>query len=176
MTLDMLVLLGAETAAEAAKESLGTGTNFYCPAGLLCINGTLIFQAINFFVFVAILNFVFFKPLFAVIDDRENYLLSNRRSAQEQLDQAKALAAQYEAELVDSRREAQEVILKAEAEAQKIRVERLTQVQTEAAELLDRARIETAKERERALSSLQAEVATLSAQVTSKLLSRVQGR
>ncbi|WP_218079958.1 F0F1 ATP synthase subunit B' [Anthocerotibacter panamensis] len=171
MTFDVmgLLLLGAET-AEAVGNELSGGSNFYCPAGLLCINGTLLFQAVNFLVLAVILNFVFYKPIQKVLEDRENHILSKRKEAQQRLEDARRMAEQYEAELVDTRREAQEIVAQAEAEATSIRNQRLAEVQAEAKARLELAQAEVLRSREEALAGLQSEIDLLSKQITSKLL------
>ncbi|WP_287128539.1 F0F1 ATP synthase subunit B' [Candidatus Cyanaurora vandensis] len=165
MVLEGFLLLAAETVGEAVYPR-----GPLCPSGLLCVNGTLFFQAINFFVFVIIINVILLKPIQRVTEERENYILTNRNEAQQRLAEAKRLADQYEAELVDTRREAQEIIAKAEAEAMTIRTQKLAEVQQEAAARLEQSRLEVQAAKETALAGLQQEVVKLSAQITAKLL------
>jgi F-type H+-transporting ATPase subunit b len=165
------LLLGAETLGESVYPQ-----GPLCPSGLLCVNGTLFVQAINFFVMAIILNVIFYKPIQKVIEERQNYILSNRAKAEERLAEAKRLAAQYEAELVGTRREAQDVIGQAEAEAQKIRLARLAEVQAEGAARLETARTEIQQAKGVALEALQQEVVLLSQQITAKLLATANGR
>ncbi len=157
------LLLGAETLG-------GYPRGPFCPAGLLCLNGTMFVQIINFFVLVLVLNFVFYKPIQKVIEERQTYILTNRATAQQRLEEAKKLATDYEAQLVDTRREAQDLIAQAETDAQKIRADRLAQVQQEAQARLESARAEVQQAKAVALANLPQEVNALSAQITSKLL------
>jgi len=165
MVLEGILLLGAETVGEAIYPR-----GPLCPSGLICLNGTLFFQVVNFTVFVFIINFVLLKPIQKVMEERQNYILSNRSEAQQRLVEAKALAADYEAQLVGSRRKAQDLIAKAEAEAMQMRTQQLAEVQAEAQARLEGVRQEVNAAKAEALKGIQQEVVKLSAQITSKLL------
>jgi len=161
MALEMLFL-----AAEEAVYPQGP----FCPAGLLCFNYTWIFQVVNFLIFTVVLNVILYKPILKVFEDREEYILGKRNGAKAKLAEIQATAAKYEAELVATRRHAQDIVAQAEAEAMKIRTEKLAQVQAEAQARLETNRAQIAQEKAQALTTLQREVATLSEQITRKLL------
>lgn len=133
-------------------------------------DATLPLMAVQFLILVAILNAVFYKPLTKVVDDRDNYIRTNKTEAQERLDKAKRLAAQYEQELADTRRQSQAVIAAAQADAQKIANTQIAAAQQEVQVQLMQLQGELDQQRQAALQSLEAQVAALSQQILGKLV------
>ena len=56
--------------------------------GLFDINATLPIMAVQFIVFVALLNVIFFKPLTKAIDDRDDYVREQIVGAKERLEKS----------------------------------------------------------------------------------------
>lgn len=54
--------------------------------GLFDVNATLPIMAVQFIVFVALLNVIFFKPLSKAIDDRDDYVRAQIIEAKERLE------------------------------------------------------------------------------------------
>jgi len=149
-------------AVEAAKEAP--------EGGLFEINATLPLIAVQTLILVAILNAVFYKPFSQVIDQRAETLRQGRLDAQQKLDQSKALATQYEAELAETRRQAQTVIAEAKAEADRFAAEQMAQAQQEAQQQREQAQREIDEQRQAALQSLEQQVESLTNQILGKLL------
>ncbi|NEO84800.1 MAG: F0F1 ATP synthase subunit B' [Spirulina sp. SIO3F2] len=127
-------------------------------------------MAVQFLVLMAVLDRLLYKPLGKAIDERDQYVVQTHQSARERLEKAKALAEQYQQELVDVRREAQNVVAQAQAQAQEtVAAEVQTaqqQVQQERAAAAQA--IETQKSE--AFATLEGEVEGLSHQILAKLL------
>jgi F-type H+-transporting ATPase subunit b len=156
-----LLLLAAETAAEAAGAEEG---------GLFNFDLTLALQIVQFFVLLFVLNLFFYRPISRVIEERSEYIRSNATSAQRRLDEAKELAERYGQELRSTRLEAQQAIAQAEAEAQRIRAQQVGEAQREAMARVESARAELESQKRAALASLDREIDALSAQLADKLL------
>jgi F-type H+-transporting ATPase subunit b len=77
------------------------------PGGLFDINATLPLIAIQFILLVLLLNIILYKPLLTIIEERNEYILTNLGKASEILLQANRVTAQYEKELSNIRKEAQ---------------------------------------------------------------------
>jgi F-type H+-transporting ATPase subunit b len=77
------------------------------PGGLFDINATLPLIAIQFILLVLLLNIILYKPLLTIIEERNEYILTNLGKASEILLEANSLTAQYETELSKIRKEAQ---------------------------------------------------------------------
>jgi F-type H+-transporting ATPase subunit b len=155
-----LYVLAAETAA--GGEAKG---------GLFTFNATLLVQIAQFLFLLVVMNALFFKPISKVLDERRDYIQSNRRGSIDRLEEAKKLTAKYEAELGETRQQARDVIAKAEAEAKASGAEILAKAQQEASARMAQAAQEVERQRQEALKSLESEVPILSRQIAEKLLS-----
>jgi F-type H+-transporting ATPase subunit b len=138
--------------------------------GLFDINATLPIMAVQFVVFVALLNVIFFKPLTKAIDDRDDYVRGQIIGSKERLEKAELAVKQYEQELASARKATQNILTTAQAEANKIRKERIDAAMAEAQAKVATAKAEIEKQKQDATASLDAEVESLSRQVLEKLL------
>lgn len=156
--LQSAILIAVEVAQEAPK------------GGLFQLDATLPLVAVQTLILMAILNAVFYKPFSQVLDQRSETFRKGRLEAQQKLDQAKELASQYEAELSETRRQAQKVIADAKAQADRLAAEQIAQAQREAQQQREQAQREIDEQRRAALQSLEQQVNTLSQQILVKLL------
>ncbi len=138
--------------------------------GLFDINATLPIMAVQFVVFVALLNVIFFKPLTKAIDDRDDYVRSQIIGSKERLEKAELVVKEYEQELATARKATQNVLATAQSGANKIRKERIDAAIAEAQAKVATAKSEIEKQKQDATASLDAEVDSLSRQVLEKLL------
>lgn len=150
-----LIYLAAETATEG---------------GLFDIDATLPLMAIQFLVLAAILNALLYKPLGDAIDERSDYVRNQLAKSKEQKEKSLMLAQQYEQELKQVRRESQEIIAAAQAEAKKIVSDQVQAAQQEVIAERRKASDEIAGERAEALKSLQNQVDALSNQIIEKII------
>jgi len=154
--LDLNLLVAVESA-----ESKG---------GLFDFDATLPIMALQIVLLVIILNSIFFKPLTKAIDDRNDYVRTNIAEAKERLEKADALAKQYEAELAETRKSAQALLITAQAEANKIRAQQIAATIAESQAQLAAAKAEIEQQKHAATAALDAQVETLSRQILEKLL------
>jgi F-type H+-transporting ATPase subunit b len=138
--------------------------------GLFDINATLPIMAVQFVVFVALLNVIFFKPLTKAIDDRDDYVREQIIGSKERLEKAELIVKEYEQELAAARKSTQNVLATAQSGANKIRKERIDAAIAEAQAKVAAAKAEIDKQKQDATASLDAEVESLSRQVLEKLL------
>jgi F-type H+-transporting ATPase subunit b len=151
------ILMAAETATQEG--------------GLFDFDATLPLMAIQFLLLAAVLNVTFFKPLGKAIDERDDYVRGNQVEARERLAKSEQLAQQYQQELADTRRKAQDVIASAKADAQKIAAQKMSEAQQEAQAKREKAQQELERQRQDAFQSLEQQVDDLSRQILDKLLS-----
>ncbi|MDY7020332.1 MAG: F0F1 ATP synthase subunit B' [Cyanobacteriota bacterium] len=147
-----------------AVEEAGEG------GGLFDLDATLPLMAVQFLLLAFILNAIFYKPLGKALDERDEYIRGNRMQAQEKLAKAEKLAQQYEQELTETRKKAQEVIATAQAEARKIASDKMAEAMQEAQQRREQAAQEIEQEKQQALQSLEQQVEPLSQQILEKLL------
>ncbi len=139
---------------------------------MVSINGTLIFQFINFFILVAILAKFAYKPLLRVLEERRNKIASDLEAAAQAKDTAAKLQAEYEAQLRNARAEAQAIIDKAVKQADKEAQAQLSAIREQIAREKQIAQAEIANEREAAIREMRNEVVNLSMAVAEKLLKK----
>lgn len=154
------ILLAVEAAAEATAEK----------GGLFDFDATLPIMAVQFLLLTVILNAVFYKPLGKAIDERDEYIRNNQNQAKERLSKAQMLAAQYEQQLGEARRQSRAIIAEAEAAAEKIAAQQIAQAQREAQQAREQASAEIEREKQEALQALEQQVDTLSRQLLEKLI------
>ncbi len=153
------IFLAAEAAAETTTEG-----------GLFDINATLPLMALQFLILMAVLNSLFYKPLGKAIDQRSDYVRNSLKDARELKEKSEMLAAQYEKELRDVRRQSQDIIAKAKAEAEKISATKIQAAQQEVAAQKQKAADEIEAQKAEAMKSLEQQVDSLSNQILEKLL------
>ncbi|WP_036484326.1 F0F1 ATP synthase subunit B' [Myxosarcina sp. GI1] len=150
-------------AAEAAEEA-EVGSN------LFDIDATLPLMAIQFVLLVIILNALFYKPLGKAIDERADYIRNNFKQARELKEKSESLADQYNRELRDVRRQAQETINSAKADAEATVADKVKAAQQEAQAQKQEAADEIEAQKAEVMQTLEQQVDSLSNQILEKLL------
>lgn len=139
---------------------------------MVSINGTLIFQIINFVVLVAILARFAYKPLLKVLEERREKISSDLDSAAKNRAEAEKLKADYEKQLQNARAEAQAIIDKAVKQADKEAQAQLDAIRAQIDREKQVAQAEIKNEREAAIKEMRNEVVNLSMAVAEKLLQK----
>ncbi|MBN3962097.1 F0F1 ATP synthase subunit B' [Nostoc sp. NMS8] len=133
-------------------------------------DATLPFMALQFLLLAALLNAILYKPLTKVLDDRDNYIRTNTLESRESLAKAERLAAEYEQQLADARRQSQATVEAAQLEAKKITAEKIAEAQKEAQTQREQAAVEIEQQKQEAFRTLEQQVDALSRQILEKLL------
>ena len=131
------------------------------------LNGTLLFQIINFIVLVVILAKFAYKPLLKTLEERRNKIASDLDEAAKARQEADKLKADYEAQT-----KAQAIVDKAVKQADKEAQAQLDAIRAQIAREKQVAQTEIANEREAAIRDMRKEVVTLSMAVAEKLLQK----
>ena len=139
------------------------------PGGLFDFDATLPLVAIQFILLMLILNAILFSPLLTIIEDRNDFILSNLAKASEMLTQANTMTTQYQDELSNVRKEAQLEI----ANSQKIHKEifeiELNTSQTYIDNLLDKAIKQLSEKQNKAINNLDTNVKSLCLEIENQL-------
>ena len=113
---------------------------------LLSLDGTVVVQIVNFIVFLAIMDVIFFRPVGAAIARRRAYIDGLKHDI-ESLDQdTKSLRGQAEARRAAARREADEAIAQARVAFGKETDAIVSEAQGQAMEIVRRARTQVETE------------------------------
>jgi F-type H+-transporting ATPase subunit b len=113
---------------------------------MLSLDGTLLVQLVNFIVFLAILNVVFFKPVGAAIARRRAYIDGLKHDIETLQNEAKAYRGQAEEHRSAARREADEAIARGRVEAGREADALVAKAQDRAGTITAEAHAEVARE------------------------------
>nr|YP_009237752.1 ATP synthase CF0 B' subunit [Gracilariopsis lemaneiformis]YP_009294642.1 ATP synthase CFO B' chain subunit II [Gracilariopsis chorda]AJO68483.1 ATP synthase CF0 B' subunit [Gracilariopsis lemaneiformis]AML79784.1 ATP synthase CF0 B' subunit [Gracilariopsis lemaneiformis]AOM66902.1 ATP synthase CFO B' chain subunit II [Gracilariopsis chorda]UAD88837.1 ATP synthase CF0 subunit II [Gracilariopsis chorda] len=138
--------------------------------GLFDFNATLPLMALQFFALTVVLNVIFYKPIGHVLDERDEYIRNSLTSASASLLKANELTKQYEYQLAESRKKAQNIIKDAQQEAQNIVSIKIKEAQLDAEQLVAEAYNQLNIQKENALKTLETQVDVLSDKIKLKLL------
>ena len=136
------------------------------------INGTLLFQFLNFFILVLILAKFAYKPMLKVLEERRNKISADLNEAEMSRQAAQDLKAGYEKQLQQAQTEAQSIIDKAVKQAEAEGQAQLDSIRVQIAREKELAHAEIANEREAAVRAMREEVVSLSMAVAEKLLEK----
>ena len=139
---------------------------------MISINGTLLFQFLNFFILVAVLAKFAYKPMLKVLEERRNKISSDLNGAEQSRLAAERLKADYEKQLQTARTEAQAIIDKAVKQAEAEGRVQLEAIRQQIAREKEMAHAEMVSEREAAVREMRNEVVSLSLAVAEKLLEK----
>nr|YP_009511249.1 ATP synthase CF0 subunit II [Gracilariopsis longissima]AXI97126.1 ATP synthase CF0 subunit II [Gracilariopsis longissima]UAD89042.1 ATP synthase CF0 subunit II [Gracilariopsis longissima] len=138
--------------------------------GLFDFNATLPLMALQFFALTIVLNIIFYKPIGNVLDERDEYIRNSLTTASASLLKANELTKQYEYQLAESRKKAQNIIKDAQQEAQSIVSVKIKEAQLDAEKLVAEAYNQLNIQKENALKTLETQVDVLSDKIKLKLL------
>jgi F-type H+-transporting ATPase subunit b len=128
---------------------------------------------INFFILLAILYKFAYGPILQMLDDRKNTIESSLRHAEEIRVDIERMKQETQQNLMDSRKEAQEIVARAQKIGDDTKAEVLAKAKEEAAIERVRAIAEIESAKERALGELRDTAATLAIMAAEKVLGKV---
>ncbi len=139
---------------------------------MIDINITLLIQLINFLVLLIILNFLLFKPIRQIMQEREQGISSALEDAKTAQERMQKLLDDYNVSLAEAKQKSAVTynsIYQRGIDAQR---EMISAERAKAGEALDRARADIASASAAARADLRKEAERLSQDITSKLLGR----
>lgn len=160
MDLSFLLTLAEGTAEHAAPPSLFPDLP------------TIFWTTLNFAILLAVLYKFLYKPLLGAISTREEEIEGAVKKAGEDLAEAARLRKEFESQVNNAQREANEIISKATKAATAAKELIESEARTRAAELLENATKTIEREKAKALAELREEVATLAVLVAGKVIEK----
>lgn len=152
--------------------SIAEDSQYTGEGGLFDFNATLPLMVVQFLLLMFALNYLFYRPVTNILDERADYIRNSLTTASAYLLKADELTQKYEQALAESRKKAQNTIRKSQKEAQDIVSVNIKQAQQEAEKLVYEASEQLNVQKEQALKTLEDQVDILSNHIKSKLLSR----
>ncbi len=136
--------------------------------GILLPN--LIFNIINFFLMMWLLNRLLYKPILKVFADRKERIRQGLAEADLVREEAAQERARLESQIEEERRTSQARLRDAVSRGEEAARHRLDEANAEAEALIARARTEAEQLRRQALAGLQTEIADLTVRAAGKVL------
>jgi F-type H+-transporting ATPase subunit b len=132
--------------------------------------GYLISQIVNFTLLAVLLYFVAYKPILRMLDERSARIKKGLEDAEQASRRAAEIEQEFEARMVEARKEGQEIIAQATQMSEKARQEILETAREEARAQIDKAKEEIGRERDLAMAELRQQVADLSLTISEKVI------
>jgi F-type H+-transporting ATPase subunit b len=132
----------------------------------------LAFQVINFLLLLWLAKRFLFKRVLALLDERNDRIRKGLEDAEAAARDRELARAEREAAVAEARKEANEMIARANKIAEDTRNEILTAARAEAEKVSTRAREEIVAEKEKAMAEIRGQVAELALAAAGKLVRR----
>jgi F-type H+-transporting ATPase subunit b len=139
---------------------------------MIDINVSLFIQIVNFIILLIALNFLLFKPIRKIMQEREQGISSALEDAKAAQNRMQSLLEQYNASLAESKQKAATAYNSIYQQGLDTQRDTISAERTKAGEMLDKARAEIAAAAGAARAELKKEAERLSQEITSKLIGR----
>lgn len=139
---------------------------------MIDINYTLLIQLANFIVLLVVLNFILFKPIRQVMQEREQGISSAFGDAKAAQERMQNILDRYNASLAEAKQKAVTTYNAIYQQGLDVQRDLISAERAKAGEMLDKARAEIAAASSAARTELKKEAERLSHEITSKLLGR----
>lgn len=123
--------------------------------------GLLVSQMVNFGLLAAILYLLLYKPVLRVLQERRERIAKAMADADAARESAARAQLEYDRQVVEAKRKAQEIISQASQKAELVRAEIVAQTQHEADGILAKARQQAEVERAQILAESQGTIVDL---------------
>ena len=139
---------------------------------MIDLNSTFFVQILNFAVLLLILKKFGWGPLLKTLQERSDKIADNIRSADEDRAQAAELKKEYETQLADARRKAQEIMDAATKRSEEERQASVENTRHEIEQMKKAAQAQIQRDRDLAAKQLKGEMVAMSLAAASKLLAK----
>jgi F-type H+-transporting ATPase subunit b len=146
---------GLSAAAAAGQFQEGTAATFTINVFWVIV------AAVNFIVFLGVIWLIFFRPVSALLESRRERIEQGLRDADAARVERENAAAERLATLAAARQEANELLARAQKQADDNRERQVAETRAEIERLREKATSDIESERQRALSEVRAQVADL---------------
>ena len=128
--------------------------------------------AVNILILFAGLSYLLFNPAVKMLSDRQNKIKKEITEANEKLENANKIKAEYEQKLLDVKKEIEQMLEDARKNAKLQSDEILEHARKEAFAIVERGNKEIALEKEKAMNELKNEVVSISTLLASKVVKK----
>ena len=163
--MDLLTIAGA-----APRGAVGLAAEGTAAAGLEINFFWIIVSALNFIVLLLLLYVFAFGPISRLLEERRARIEQGLRDAEQARRDREAAEAERLAALQEARREASEILARAQKVAQEVRDADIAATKAELERMRERATAEIEAEKQRAIADLRAQVADLALAAAGKVV------
>ena len=135
-------------------------------------NATFIVSAISFIVFVLIMNWIFYKPIHNIVQQRKKIIDDANEEAKINTQKSEAILKDKEKKLTKTRQEAKKIILDKSEETKIQKSDMTSQAQQKASKEIEEEKGKLYKSSDEARSILSEEAKKLADVITSKILNK----
>ena len=139
---------------------------------MIDIDKSLLIQIINFVVLLIVLNFILFKPIRQVMEEREQGISASFGDAKSAQDRVTSLLDSYNASLAEAKQKATTAYNTLYQQGLDAQRDMIAAERAKGSEMMDKARAEITAASTAARADLRKEAERLSQEITSKLLGR----
>jgi len=139
---------------------------------MLEFNGTAIVLAISFVIFVILENVIFYKPMKKVLDERENYIADNEKSANDNLSTAQALVEEKDQKIAEAKGKSSQLLNETSLKTQEKFDAAVKDAKQNSNSKLEELKNNLESEKLAAQEELKKEIGTYAANIISKILKK----
>jgi len=132
--------------------------------------GLTIWTVVLFLLFLGVLTKFAWKPLLAMIEEREKGIRESVVSAEQARDEAQRLLAQHQELIKEAGRQREDIMKRAMADAEVVRADLVTQARAESDRMVQRAKDQIEREKKLAIQELRGQVADLAVEAASRIV------
>ena len=139
---------------------------------LVTINWTFIAQIYNLFIQMLLIKKFLFKPVREILAKRQAKADADIREAEEAKQEAAAIKAEYEQNMLEAKEKANELLATAQKNATAKSDELLKEANSQAAAIKQKAEADIAQERRKAVNELKDEIGSMAMEIAGKVIER----
>ena len=136
------------------------------------LNGTSIVLAISFVIFVILLNFLFYKPMKKVMEERAKYIQDNKDDAETNNSKTQKLIEEKDAKILEAKRQSFEHLNEINLNVKEKLDIAINGAKAEFKQKTDKQFADLKLEKEEVLNSMKGEIAQISSKISSKVLGK----
>jgi F-type H+-transporting ATPase subunit b len=132
--------------------------------------GLTLWTVVLFAIFAFVLTKLGWKPLLAMIEEREKGIHDAVGSAQKANEEAQRLLAQHQELIREAGRQREEIMKRALADAETVKTDLVAQARAESERMVQKAREQIEREKKLAIQELRSSVADLAVEAAAKIV------
>ena len=138
--------------------------------GVITINWTLFWQALNLIILYVLFRRYLYAPLANFMKNRQDNIANSLDQAAKEREEAEKLRKQYEESIASARQEAREIINNANKKSEEIISEGRRAAQEEGQRIIEKAKQDLELEKEKVFKELKDEIALISVRIAERII------